>query len=58
MKFHPGMKDRDKISSWDEKKKKKRVNTSSRDEILKWACFFWLLTYVFKYVLQIQYIWT
>ena len=39
MKFHPGMsspgmKDRD------EKKKKRRVNTSSRDEILKWACFF------------------
>ena len=24
----------------DEKKKNKRVNTSSRDEILKWACFF------------------
>ena len=30
----------DEISSWDEKKKKRRVNTSSRDEILKWACFF------------------
>ena len=30
MKFHPGMK----------KKKKRRVNTSSRDEILKWECFF------------------
>ena len=40
MKFHPGMKDRDEISSRDEKKKKRRVNTSSRDEILKWACFF------------------
>ena len=40
MKFHPGMKDRDEISSWDEKKKKRLVNTSSRDEILKWACFF------------------
>ena len=37
---HPGMKDRDEISSRDEKKKKRRVNTSSRDEILKWACFF------------------
>ena len=31
---HPRMKDRD------EKKKKRRVNTSSRDEILKWASFF------------------
>ena len=27
----------DEISSQDEKR---RVNTSSRDEILKWACFF------------------
>ena len=35
-----GMKDRDEISSWGEKKKKRRVNTSSQDEILKWACFF------------------
>ena len=35
-----GMKDRDEISFRDEKKKKRRVNTSSRDEILKWACFF------------------
>ena len=35
-----GMKDRDEISSRDEKKKKRRVNTSSRDGILKWACFF------------------
>ena len=34
MKFHPGMKD------WDEEKKKRRVNTSSGDEILKSACFF------------------
>ena len=55
VKFHPGMKSslsmvkclllftrfcRDEISSRDEKKKKRRVNTSSRDEILKWACFF------------------
>ena len=32
MKFHPGMKDRDEISSHDEKKKKTRVNTSSQDE--------------------------
>ena len=40
MKFHPRMKDRDEISHWDEEKKKRRVNTSSRDEILKWACFF------------------
>ena len=40
MKFHAGMKNRDEISSWDEKKKKRRVSTSSRDEILKWACFF------------------
>ena len=38
MKFHPGMKDRYKISSWDEKKKKRRVNTSYRDEILKLMC--------------------
>ena len=30
MKFHPGMK----------KRKKKRVKTSSRDKILKWAYFF------------------
>ena len=52
MKFHPRMKSspclwwnvllftrfcRDEISSRDEKKKKRRVNTSSRDEILKWA---------------------
>ena len=37
---HPCQKDRDEISSRDEKKKKRRVNTSSRDEILKWACFF------------------
>ena len=29
------MKDRNQISSRDEKKKKRRVNTSSRDEILK-----------------------
>ena len=29
----------DEISSWDEKKKKRRVNTSSGDEILKLACF-------------------
>ena len=35
MKFHAGMKDRDEISSRDEKKKKRRVNTSSQDEILK-----------------------
>ena len=34
-KFHPGMKYRDEISSRDEKKKKRRVNTSSRNEILK-----------------------
>ena len=40
MKFHPGMKDRDEISSQNEKKKKRRVNNSSWDEILKWACFF------------------
>ena len=39
MKFYPGMKDRDEISSGDQKKKKRRVNTSSQDEILKWACF-------------------
>ena len=32
MKFHPRMKDRDEISFRDEKKKKRRVNTSSRDE--------------------------
>ena len=32
---HPFQKDRDQISSRDEKKKKRRVNTSSRDEILK-----------------------
>ena len=32
IKFHPGMKDRDEISSRDEKKKR-RVNTSSGDEI-------------------------
>ena len=45
MKFHPAMKDRDQISSRDEKKRKSRVNTSFRDEILKWACFFhfWLM---------------
>ena len=36
MKFHPGMNSSlSKISSRDEKKKKRRVNTSSRDEILK-----------------------
>ena len=55
VKFHPGMKSslsmvkclllftrfcQDEISSRDEKKKKRHVNTSSRDEILKWACFF------------------
>ena len=39
VKFHPEMKDRNEISSPDEKKKKRRVNTSSWDEILKWACF-------------------
>ena len=39
MKFHPEMKDRDDISSQDEKKKKRPVNTSSWDETLKWACF-------------------
>ena len=39
MKFHPGMKDRDEISSWDEKKKKRLVNTSSRDEILNEHAF-------------------
>ena len=37
---HPCQKDRDEISSRDEEKKKRCVNTSSRDEILKWACFF------------------
>ena len=37
---HPCQKDRDEISSRDEKKKKRRVNTSSRDEILKSVCFF------------------
>ena len=37
---HPGMKDRHEVSSRNEKKKKRRVNTSSWDEILKWACFF------------------
>ena len=35
------MKDRD------EKKKKRRVNTSSPDEILKWTCFL-IFEYVFK----------
>ena len=30
MKFHPGM-------------KKRRVNTSSPDEILKWVCFFFII---------------
>ena len=55
VKFRPGMKSslsmvkclllftrfcRDEISSRDEKIKKRRVNTSSWDEILKWACFF------------------
>ena len=34
MKFHSGVKDRDEISSQDETKRKRRVNTSS------WACFF------------------
>ena len=33
-------KDRNEISSEDEKRKKRRVNTSSQDEIIKWACFF------------------
>ena len=37
---HPCQKGRDEISSRDEKKKKRRVNISYRDEILKWACFF------------------
>ena len=37
---HPGMKDRHEVSSRNEKKKKRRVNTSSWDEILKWVCFF------------------
>ena len=32
MKFHPGMK----------KRQKRRVNTSSLNEILKWACFFFI----------------
>ena len=41
MEFHPRMKDRDEISSRDEKKKKRHVNTSSGDEILKQACFFY-----------------
>ena len=37
---HHYQKDRDELSSWDDKKKKKRrVNTSCWDEILKWACF-------------------
>ena len=31
---------RGEISSRDERKKKRRVDTSCRDEILKWACFF------------------
>ena len=40
---HPCQKDRDGISSRKEEKKKRRVNTSSPDEILKWVCFliFW-----------------
>ena len=38
--IHPCQKDRDEILSQDEKKTKRRVNTSSRYEILKWACFF------------------
>ena len=29
------------ISSQNEKKKKRRVNTSPHDEILKWECFFY-----------------
>ena len=37
---HLCQKDRDEVSSRDEKKKKRHVNTSCRDEILKWACFF------------------
>ena len=37
---HPEMKDRHEFSSRNEKKKKRRVNTSSWDEILKWSCFF------------------
>ena len=57
MKFHPRMKDRGEISSPDEKNKKRRVNTSFRDEILKYAHFFFqFLTYVFKYVFQIQHV--
>ena len=37
---HPCQKDRDEILPWDEKKKKRRVNASSRDEVLKWLFFF------------------
>ena len=38
---HLCQKDKDEISFWDKKKKKKRrVNTSSRYEILKWVRFF------------------
>ena len=37
---HPCQKDRDEILPWEEKKKKRRVNASSRDEVLKWVCCF------------------
>ena len=37
---HPCQKERDEILSRDEKKKKRRVNTSFWDEILKWEYFF------------------
>ena len=40
---------RDEISSQDEKRQKRSVNTSSGDEILKWVFFKKFLTYVFKY---------
>ena len=46
MKFHP--RDRDEISSRDGKKKKWRVNTSSQDEILKWAFFFSIFDVFFQ----------
>ena len=42
---------RDEISSQEEKKKKRHVNTSSWDEILKWV-FFFIFDVIFKYVFQ------
>ena len=58
MKFHPGMKDRDEISSQNEKKEKKTCKQFIPGWNFKMSMFFLIFDVLFKYVFQIQHVWT